>query len=78
MKKCPSLGVGSSLLYGTGMRRGERLRLRVKDIDFGSKGMMIRDRIEAENCITMLLKQLVEPLRQHLQYARSLHFPITR
>ncbi len=66
------------MLYGTGMRLGEGLRTRVKDIDNGSKGMIIRDRIEAENCITMLPEQLVEPLTQQLAYARSLHLPVIR
>jgi integrase len=62
-----------SLLYGTGMRLLEGLRLRVKDIDFGGNAIIIRDGKGAEDRIVMLSEQLVEPLKQQLEYARSLH-----
>ena len=54
-----------SLLYGTGMRLLEGLRLRVKDIDFGGNAIIIRDGKGAEDRIVMLPEQLVEPLKQH-------------
>jgi integrase len=62
-----------SLLYGTGMRLLEELRLRVKDIDFGGNAIIIRDGKGAEDRIVMLPEQLVEPLKQQLEYARSLY-----
>lgn len=62
-----------SLLYGAGMRLTEGLRLRVKDIDFSGKGIIIRDGKGKEDRITMLPEQLIEPLKQQLNYAKSLH-----
>jgi integron integrase len=62
-----------SLLYGTGMRLMEGLRLRVKDIDFSGKNIIIRDAKGQQDRITMLPEQLIEPLKQQLNYAKSLH-----
>ena len=55
------------------MRLTEGLRLRVKDIDFSGKGIVIRDGKGKEDRITMLPQQLIEPLKQQLNYAKSLH-----
>lgn len=62
----------TSLLYGTGMRLTEGLRLRVKDIDFSGQGIITRDGKGKEDRITMLPEQLIEPLKQQLNYAKSL------
>ena len=61
------------LLYGTGMRLMEGLRLRVKDIDFEQKEIIIRDGKGEQDRITMLPEKLIEPIRQQLVYAKSLH-----
>jgi integron integrase len=63
----------TSLLYGTGMRLTEGLRLRVKDIDFSRKSIIIRDGKGQQDRITMLPEQLIEPLQKQLNYAKSLH-----
>ena len=63
----------TSLLYGTGMRLTEGLRLRVKDIDFSGQGIINREGKGKEDRITMLPEQLIEPLKQQLNYAKSLH-----
>jgi len=62
-----------SLLYGTGMRILEVLRLRVKDIDFERKEILIRDAKGFKDRVTMLPMSLVEPLKTHLNRVKQLH-----
>lgn len=61
------------LLYGTGMRISEALRLRVLDIDFGYHQIVIRSGKGAKDRITVLPDRLVQPLQHQLDYARRLH-----
>jgi integron integrase len=63
----------ASLLYGTGMRIMEGLRLRVKDIDFKRREILIRDGKGAKDRVTMLPVSLVSVLQTHLTKARLLH-----
>jgi integron integrase len=63
----------ASLLYGTGMRLMECLRLRVKDVDFGYGQILVRDGKGEKDRITMLPKKLIDPLRMQLQKARQIH-----
>lgn len=62
-----------SLLYGTGMRILEALRLRVKDVDFARKEILIRDGKGFKDRVTMLPVSLVTPLKAHLDKVKSLH-----
>ena len=62
-----------SLLYCTGMRILEALRLRVKDIDFARKEILIRDGKGFKDRVTMLPVSLVAPLKAHLDKVKSLH-----
>lgn len=52
-------GLMARLLYGTGMRLMECCRLRVKDIDFGQREILIRDGKGAKDRVTMLPDMLV-------------------
>lgn len=61
------------LLYGSGLRLLECLRLRVKDIDFGYGQIVVRDGKGQKDRVTMLPKKLAEPIRLHLQYVRQVH-----
>lgn len=61
------------LLYGTGMRLMECLRLRVKDIDFERHEIIIRDGKGQKDRVTMLPQSLIAPLQEHLQYVKTLH-----
>ncbi len=63
----------AALLYGTGMRIMEGLRLRVKDVDFGRNEILVRDGKGAKDRIAMLPGRVVRPLRQHLAAAQQLH-----
>ncbi len=62
-----------SLLYGTGMRILEALRLRVKDIDFNRKEILIRDGKGFKDRVTMLPMSLIKPLQAHLLKVDALH-----
>ena len=61
------------MLYGTGMRLMECLRLRVKDIDFARMEIIVRQGKGGKDRITMLPAALVAPLREHLVAVKSLH-----
>jgi integron integrase len=63
----------ASLLYGTGMRVMEGLRLRVKDIEFERREIIIREGKGDKDRITMLPENLIQPLRDQLEKARQLH-----
>ena len=62
-----------SLLYGTGMRILEALRLRVKDVDFARKEILIRDGKGFKDRVTMLPLSLIAPLKAHLEKVKNLH-----
>jgi integron integrase len=62
-----------ALLYGTGMRIMEGLRLRVKDVDFGRNAIVIRDGKGHKDRVTMLPTRLASGLRHQLEYAQELH-----
>jgi integron integrase len=55
------------LLYGTGMRLMEGLRLRVKDLDFDHRAIIVREGKGAKDRTVMLPDALIPVLRQHLQ-----------
>ena len=63
----------TSLLYGTGMRLNELLRLRIKDLDFGQNQIIIRQGKGNKDRITMLPKSLRESLRNHLLEVKRAH-----
>ena len=63
----------ATLLYGTGMRLLECLRLRVKDLDFERGEIMIRDGKGRMDRRTMLPESLKRPLARHLERVRQLH-----
>ena len=62
-----------TLLYGTGMRLLECLRLRVKDIDFERSLIVIREAKGDRDRRTMLPAIVSGALRDHLQQVRALH-----
>jgi integron integrase len=60
------------LLYGTGMRLMEAVRLRVKDVDFEKRVITVRDGKGAKDRVTVLPDAVVEPLHAHLTRRREL------
>lgn len=63
----------TSLLYGTGMRLLEGLRLRVKDIDFERREIIIREGKGSKDRVTVLPENLIAPLQQRLSKTRQIH-----
>jgi integron integrase len=61
------------VLYGTGMRLLECLRLRVKDVDFGLNQITIREGKGAKDRLTVLPALVVPALHEHLTAVRALH-----
>jgi integron integrase len=65
-------GLLARLLYGTGMRINEALRLRVKDVDFDRLTLVVREGKGDKDRALMLPQSLVADLRAQLAYSRSL------
>ncbi|MEW5855581.1 MAG: integron integrase [Myxococcota bacterium] len=63
----------ASLLYGTGMRLLEGLRLRVKDVEFERREITIRGGKGNKDRVTVLPENLLLPLQNQIEYARTLH-----
>jgi integron integrase len=63
----------ASLLYGTGLRLMECLRLRVQDVDFRRNEILVRAGKGGKDRRTMLPRSLVEPLQREIERARMLH-----
>jgi integron integrase len=61
------------LMYGTGLRLMECLRLRVGDLDFGNRFIVVRDGKGAKDRVVPLPDRLEEPLRRHLEVVAGLH-----
>ena len=66
-------GLVARLLYGTGMRLMEGLRLRVKDVDFARNEILVRNGKGGRDRRTLLPVSLVAPLRDEVERARVLH-----
>ena len=62
----------AQLLYGTGMRLMEGLRLRIKDIDFDRRAIIVREGKGAKDRVVMLPAALESPLRAQIDLARAL------
>ena len=56
----------AALMYGAGLRLMECVRLRVADLDFGNRRLIVRDGKGGKDRVTMLPQQLIKPLKDHL------------
>jgi integron integrase len=65
-------GLLARLLYGTGMRLAEGLSLRVKDVDFDRRVIVVREGKGAKDRVVMLPRALDQPLREQLARSRRL------
>jgi integron integrase len=61
------------LLYGSGLRLLECLRLRVKDIDFGYRQITVREGKALRERVTILPDRLIRPLQAHLGRVKERH-----
>ncbi len=63
----------ASLMYGSGLRLMECLRLRVQDIDFARNEILVRDGKGGKDRATMLPKSVSGPLQEHLRQVKVTH-----
>ena len=61
------------ILYGSGLRLMECLRLRVKDIDFSTHQIVVRDAKGNKDRLTMLPASMEEPLQHHPRLGQMIH-----
>jgi len=63
----------ASLLYGSGLRLLEALRLRVKDIEFERREIVVREGKGNKDRVTVLPENVMVPLQAHLDRVKVLH-----
>lgn len=63
----------ANLLYGSGLRLIEALRLRVKDLDFGFRQIVVRDGKGGNDRFTIMPTKLIEPLQNQIEKVKKLH-----
>lgn len=63
----------AKLLYGSGLRLMECIRLRVKDVDFGMNQIMVRDGKGKIDRVTMLPESVNSDLKEHLKRVKAIH-----
>ena len=69
----PTYALMGWLLYGSGLRLMECVRLRVKDVDFSYRQLTVRDGKGMKDRVTLLPDRFHEPLRLHLAKVKALH-----
>lgn len=65
--------LAASLMYGSGLRVMEAVRLRVQDVDFGSSCLFVRETKGDKWRRTLLPKTLIEPLKLQINLALAIH-----
>ncbi|WP_169239617.1 integron integrase [Candidatus Roseilinea sp. NK_OTU-006] len=63
----------AKILYGSGLRLMECLRLRVKDIDFGNRQIIVRDGKGEDDRVTILPDSLIPHLQGQIQTVQRIH-----
>jgi len=63
----------AKLLYGSGLRLMECVRLRIKDLDFAQQQVIVRDGKGGKDRVTPLSVRLVAPLQDHVRRVQLLH-----
>jgi len=64
---------GGRFVYGAGLRIMEALRLRVKDVEFSRREILVREGKGFKDRVTLLPSALIELLKLHLKQVRALH-----
>ena len=68
-----TMGLVASLLYGTGMRLLEGLRLRIKDVGFERRELIVRSGKGGKDRVTVLPENVLLPLRDHMTRVKLRH-----
>ena len=63
----------AQIMYGSGLRLMECLRLRVKDLDFENHRIIVYDGKGGDDRVTMLPDSIIAPLREHLARTKATH-----
>ena len=63
----------ASIMYGSGLRLLECLRLRVKDVEFSNHSIIVREGKGNKDRVTMLPSRLITPLKHHLEVVKRIH-----
>ena len=66
-------GLMANLLYGCGLRLMECVRLRVKDVDFDHRSLIVRHGKGGKDRITVLPTKIIEHLKTQLASVKNLH-----
>ena len=66
-------GLMAKLLYGSGLRLMECLRLRIKDLEFERRAIVVRDGKGEQDRVTILPDSLIATLQEHLLRVKRLH-----
>jgi integron integrase len=66
-------GLMAGLMYGSGLRLMECVRLRVKDFDFAQHQVMVRDGKGQKDRVTMLPERFAGPLQEHLARVKAIY-----
>lgn len=61
------------LMYGSGLRLMECVRIRVKDLDFDHRAIVVRDGKGGKDRVVTLADELLRPLQRHLEAVKNLH-----
>ena len=61
------------LLYGSGLRLIEAVRLRVMDLEFDRRAILVRNGKGGKDRVVTLADELVQPLHRHLQNVKTTH-----
>ncbi len=69
----PTYWLVASILYGAGLRLLEALRLRIKDIEFERRELIVREGKGAKDRVTMLPSMIEQPFRLHLDKVKTIH-----
>lgn len=65
--------LAASLMYGSGLRVMETVRLRVQDVDFGHQCLFVRESKGDKWRRTILPRSLLQPLQTQVEFALALH-----
>jgi integrase len=63
----------AKLIYGSGMRLNECIQLRVKDLDFEHKQIMIHDGKGKQSRRTLLPESIIPLLKEHFKNVKAIH-----
>jgi len=69
----PPYSLICNLLYGSGLRLMEAIRLRIKDVDFDNKQLLVRDGKGRKDRVALLPKLCQIPLKEQIDVARQIH-----